>query len=102
MCAGRGWPRQRIIIRSTTVRASLICASGTMGWPMPRADCATNDMASTDARGIGQPMVPEAQINEARTVVERMMIRWRGQPRPAHIKAVDAYFVSAAEHGMNA
>src|SRR5664280_943635 len=102
MCAGRGWPRQRIIIRSTTVRASLICASGTMGWPMPRASVLAMSFVAESARGIGQPMVPEAQINEARTVVERMMIRWRGQPRPAHIKAVDAYFVSAAEHGMNA
>ncbi len=30
------------------------------------------------------------------------MIRWRGEPDPAHVQAVDAYFVSAAEHGMNA
>ena len=30
------------------------------------------------------------------------MIRWRGEPDPRHVKAVDAYFVSAAEHGMNA
>ena len=30
------------------------------------------------------------------------MIRWRGEPDPRHIRAMDAYFVSAAEHGMNA
>ena len=30
------------------------------------------------------------------------MRRWRGEPDPKHIQAVDAYFVSAAEHGMNA
>ena len=30
------------------------------------------------------------------------MVRWRGEPDPVHVKAVDAYFVSAAEHGMNA
>ena len=30
------------------------------------------------------------------------MIRWRGEANPAHVKAVDAYWVSAAEHGMNA
>jgi citrate synthase len=30
------------------------------------------------------------------------MTRWRGEPDPAHVRAVDAYFVSAAEHGMNA
>ncbi len=54
------------------------------------------------ARGIGRPMVPQAHIDEARTVVERMMRRWRGEPDPKHVQAVDAYFVSAAEHGMNA
>ncbi|MSY37701.1 MAG: citrate synthase, partial [Actinobacteria bacterium] len=32
----------------------------------------------------------------------RMMIRWRGEPDPLHVRAIDAYFVSAAEHGMNA
>ena len=30
------------------------------------------------------------------------MMRWRGEPDPRHVKAVDAYFISAAEHGMNA
>ena len=54
------------------------------------------------ARGIGMPMVPQAHIDEAKTVVERMMRRWRGEPDPKHVQAVDAYFVSAAEHGMNA
>ena len=54
------------------------------------------------ARGLGQPMVPQKQIDQANTVVERFMIRWRGEPDPRHIQAIDAYFVSAAEHGMNA
>lgn len=54
------------------------------------------------ARGLGLPMVPQSQIDEARTVVERFMIRWRGEPDPKHVRAVDSYFVSAAEHGMNA
>ena len=30
------------------------------------------------------------------------MIRWRGEPDPRHVKAVNAYWTSAAEHGMNA
>jgi citrate synthase len=30
------------------------------------------------------------------------MIRWQGDPDPQHVKAVDAYWTSAAEHGMNA
>jgi citrate synthase len=54
------------------------------------------------ARGLGQPMVPQAEIDKAKTIVERFMVRWRGEPDPSHVQAVDAYFVSAAEHGMNA
>ena len=54
------------------------------------------------ARGLIAPAVPESQIDKAHTVVERMMIRWRGEPDPLHVRAIDAYFVSAAEHGMNA
>ena len=47
-------------------------------------------------------MVPQSEIDKAATIVERFMIRWRGEPDPAHIKAVDAYFTPAAEHGLNA
>jgi citrate synthase len=54
------------------------------------------------ARGIIAAPVPESEIDKAHTVVERMMIRWRGEPDPLHVRAIDAYFVSAAEHGMNA
>jgi len=54
------------------------------------------------ARGLGRPMVPQSEIDKAGSIVERFMIRWKGDPDPAHTKAVDAYFVSAAEHGMNA
>lgn len=54
------------------------------------------------ARGLGQPMVPQARIDEAQTIAERFMIRWRGEPDPKHVRAIDAYLVSAAEHGMNA
>ena len=53
------------------------------------------------ARG-EKSVVPESEVNKAHTVVERMMIRWRGEPDPVHVRAIDAYFVSAAEHGMNA
>jgi citrate synthase len=54
------------------------------------------------ARGLGLPMVPQKRVDEAKSIVERFMIRWRGEPDPKHVEAVDAYFVSAAEHGMNA
>ncbi len=54
------------------------------------------------ARGQERPMVPPREVDRGRTVVERFMIRWRGEPDPRHVEAVDAYWVSAAEHGMNA
>src|SRR5512139_697140 len=54
------------------------------------------------ARGIGQPMVPQSEVDKAGSITERFMIRWKGEPEPKHVKAVDAYWASAAEHGMNA
>jgi citrate synthase len=54
------------------------------------------------ARGLGQPMVPQSRVDEAGSIAERFMIRWRGEPDPKHVKAVDSYWSSAAEHGMNA
>ncbi|MBU2667614.1 citrate synthase 2 [Actinoplanes bogorensis] len=54
------------------------------------------------ARGLGLPAVPQKDIDKAETIVERFMRRWRGEPDPRHVKAVDAYFISAAEHGMSA
>ncbi|HEX4190126.1 MAG TPA: citrate synthase 2 [Marmoricola sp.] len=54
------------------------------------------------ARGIGQPMVPQKEVDKATTIAERFMIRWQGEPDPQHVKAIDAYWSSAAEHGMNA
>jgi citrate synthase len=54
------------------------------------------------ARGLGQPMIPQREVDKAGSIAERFMIRWRGEPDPLHVKAVDAYWTSAAEHGMNA
>jgi citrate synthase len=76
------------------------------------ADQARDDLAraavmalsyvAQSARGQGLPMVPQSEIDQAQSVVERFMIRWRGEPDPKHVAAVDAYWTSAAEHGMNA
>jgi citrate synthase len=48
------------------------------------------------ARGLGKPIIPQREVDKALTSVERMLITWRGDPDPKHIKAIDAYFVSAA------
>jgi citrate synthase len=72
-----------------------------------RADLARTSVTALSfvaqsARGVAQPMVPQSRIDEGETITERFMIRWRGEPDPRHVQAIDAYWVSAAEHGLNA
>jgi citrate synthase len=69
---------------------------------LARASVTALSYVAQSARGLSVPAVPEARIDEAETIVERFMVRWRGEPDPRHTAAVDAYWVSAAEHGMNA
>ena len=54
------------------------------------------------ARGSGQAPVPQTEIDKATSIPERFLVRWRGEADPRHVKAIDAYWISAAEHGMNA
>jgi citrate synthase len=54
------------------------------------------------ARGPDLPPVPQERVAASGNVVEQFMVRWRGEPDPRHVKALDAYWVSAAEHGLNA
>jgi citrate synthase len=106
-------------VHSGDIRVDVQSAIAMMApaWGMNQLIDATDDEARHDlarisvtamsfvgqaARGLGLPMVPQTEVDKAKTVVERMMIRWRGEPDPKHVQAVDAYFVSAAEHGMNA
>src|SRR4051794_29378627 len=69
---------------------------------LARASVMALSFIAQSARGLDVPMVPQREVDRARTIVERFMIRWRGEPDPRHVEAVDAYWVSAAEHGMNA
>ncbi len=69
---------------------------------LARASVMALSFVAQSARGQGRPMVPQSEVDKAQTIVERFMIRWRGEPDPRHVKAVDAYWTSAAEHGMNA
>lgn len=69
---------------------------------LARASVMALSYVAQSARGIGVPAVPQARIDESSTITERFMTRWRGEPDPRHVAAVDAYWVSAAEHGMNA
>jgi citrate synthase len=59
-------------------------------------------LIAQSARGAELPPVPQRLVDEAKTAAEAFLIRWRGEPDPRHVQALDAYWVSAAEHGMNA
>jgi citrate synthase len=54
------------------------------------------------ARGVYIPAVPQSTIDECTTAAGQFMTRWKGDPDQSHVEAIDAYWVSAAEHGMNA
>ena len=69
---------------------------------LARASVMALSFVAQSARGTGRPPVPEADIDRATSIPERFLIRWRGEADPDHVKAIDAYWISAAEHGMNA
>ena len=58
--------------------------------------------AGQSARDIHLPVIPQRLVDEGKTLAERFLIRWRGEADPKHAHAIDAYWSSAAEHGMNA
>lgn len=57
--------------------------------------------AAHSARG-ERPAVPAADLRATSSVVERFVLAWTGEIDPQQVRAIDAYWVSAAEHGMNA
>src|SRR5690606_36210938 len=69
---------------------------------LARVSVTALSFVAQSARGLGLPAVPQKEVDKASTIVERFMRRWRGDSDPRHVKAVDAYFIAAAEHGMNA
>ncbi|HVK20661.1 MAG TPA: citrate synthase 2 [Actinokineospora sp.] len=69
---------------------------------LARASVMALSYVAQSARGIHQPAVPQKRIDECTSITERFMTRWRGEPDPKHVQAVDAYWVSGAEHGLNA
>ena len=69
---------------------------------LARASVMALSFVAQSARGLGQPWVPQSLIDSGRTIAERFLLRWRGECNPAHARAIDAYWISAAEHGMNA
>jgi citrate synthase len=58
--------------------------------------------AAQSARGLDKPVVSQRIVDEGNTLAEKFLIRWKGEADPQHVRAIDAYWSSAAEHGMNA
>jgi citrate synthase len=69
---------------------------------LARASVMALSFVAQSARGIGRPPVSQREVDKATSIPERFLIRWRGEADPKHVAAIDAYWNSAAEHGMNA
>src|ERR1700745_480985 len=69
---------------------------------LARASVMALSFEAQSARVIGKAPVPQREIDKPKSIPERFLIRWRGEANPDHVKAIDAYWNSAAEHGMNA
>jgi citrate synthase len=68
---------------------------------LARSSVMALSFVAQSARGIGRPPVSQSTIDQATSIPERFVLRWRGEADPAHVKAIDAYWTTAAEHGMN-
>jgi citrate synthase len=69
---------------------------------LARASVMALSFVAQSARGAGRPPVRQTEVDRGATAAERFLIRWRGEAHPSHARALDAYWISAAEHGMNA
>ena len=41
--------------------------------------------AAQSARGIGQPVVPQREVDQGHTLAEKFLIRWKGEADPKHV-----------------
>ena len=62
---------------------------------------ATLSIVAQALRGDETP-VPKDEVAQGKTAAEQFLIRWRGAADEREAKALDVYWVSATEHGMNA
>src|ERR1700716_1390037 len=69
---------------------------------LARASVMALSFVAQSAREAGQPPVPQSEVDKETRIAERFLIRWRGEADPKHVEAIDPYWISAAEHGMNA
>jgi citrate synthase len=68
---------------------------------LAKLSSATLTIVAQAARGRQTP-VPQEEIAKGKIAAEQFLIRWRGEADPKQVKALDTYWISAAEHGLNA
>lgn len=69
---------------------------------LARVSAAMLSITARSARGADAAAVPGEALDQAQTLAERFLLQWRGESDPGPAAAIDAYWVTAAEHGMNA
>jgi citrate synthase len=69
---------------------------------LARLSAAALSLVAQAARGGDLARVPERDVESGENAAAQFLIRWRGEADPRHVAAVDTYWVSAAEHGLNA
>jgi citrate synthase len=116
-----GMPRAEDVelpVRTSGVMADLQAATSALGgrWglgqlididdeqardDLARLSAAMLSLVAQSARG-EESRVPDELVAEGETAAERFLLRWRGEADERHVRAIDSYWVSAAEHGANA
>jgi citrate synthase len=69
---------------------------------LARLSAAALSLVAQAARGSDEPPVPEVAVHSGENAAAQFLIRWRGEANPRHVRAIDTYWVTAAEHGLNA
>jgi citrate synthase len=111
-------PNVEPVVRTGDARVDLQATLPTLApkWGLKQlvdidADRARQDLAPLSSAALSivaqalrgdDPPVPDVEVEKGDTAAEQFLIRWRGELDDRHAKALDVYWVSAAEHGMNA
>ena len=59
-------------------------------------------VARSAAVADGREPAPDEVVARGDTAAEKFLLRWRGEADPRHVKSIDTYWISTAEHGLNA
>ncbi len=68
---------------------------------LARLSAAALSIVAQAARG-EKPPVPDSEIDQGANAAAQFLIRWRGETDERQVRALDTYWVSTAEHGLNA